>query len=205
MNPLPNRSLQQDLLILLCFDNDRARTLRGMLDPSHFDAIYRTIVELAIRYIDQYGDAPGDALPALTEHLTKEGGATSKAFVSLLGDLFANRENVNAKFAIDRLCAFVKRQNLRSGIIEASELLRGEAVDDDRTEEAERILMTSLRSHIEVFSPGIFQGDPNTALEFLNPSNKDQIFPYRYSRIRRTICRANTRWLTPISCAGESR
>ncbi len=172
MTALPSKSLQEDLLILLCFDNARARTLRGLLEPEHFDALYRTIVEIAIRYIDQYGDAPGDALPVLTEHLTKDKDShTARAYTQLLTDLFSHRENVNAKFAIDRLHDFVRRQNLRSGILDASELLRGEVVNDDRTEEAERILMEAMRRRIEVFEPGTFLGDPKKSLRFLDPNS----------------------------------
>lgn len=173
---IPSSNLQEDLLILLCFDDEKARTLRRLLKPQYFDAIYARIVEVACRYIDKFGDAPGDALPTLLDHITSKEDAVSTATIKTLQNLFQSRGHVNTKYAFDRLHAFIRRQVLREGIIAASMELQGEVVDDNRIDEAERVLMDALRRRIEVFEPGTFLGDADEVLKFLDVID-DQTFP----------------------------
>jgi len=173
---ITSSNLQEDLLILLCFDNERARTLAGLLKPEYFDAIYAQIVEVVIRYVNKFDDAPGDALPTLLDPITAKGDAVADATLKTLHNLFQAQERVNPKYAIDRLHAFIRRQVLREGIIAASMELQGDAVADNKIDEAEKILLDALRKRIEVFKPGTFLGDADEVLKFLDAID-DQTFP----------------------------
>lgn len=179
---ISSSNLQEDLLIILCFDNERARTLAGLLKPGYFDAIYARIVEIVIRYIQQFNDAPGDALPTLLDPITDKGDAVAVATLKTLQNLFQSREQVNAKYTIDRLHAFIRRQVLREGIIAASMELQGDAVADDKIDEAERILLDALRQRVEVFKPGTSLGDADEVLKFLDITN-DYSFPTGISEL----------------------
>ena len=150
-NQISSSNLQQDLLILLCFNNEKARTLCGLLKPEYFDAIYARIVEVAIRYVNQFGDAPGDALPAVLDDIMSKDDAVGKTTKEICMSLLQSRDQVNAKYAIDRLHAFIRRQVLREGIIAASMELQGDVVADESIDAAEKILLESLRRRIEVF------------------------------------------------------
>jgi len=176
MNPIESRNLQEDLLILLCFSAEHARVVRSLSELSHFDAIYRRVAEVAFNHIDRYNEPPGDALPTLTEHLLQDTHVGS-AVRSLLVDLFAHREDVNAKFAVDRLRAFVRRQTMRIGLLDASELLRGDQIDDAKLDEAEAILLAALRKRSQVFEPGTQAGNPDEFLRFLFDDESLQTFP----------------------------
>jgi len=175
-NQISSSNLQQDLLILLCFNNEKARTLCGLLKPEYFDAIYARIVEVVIRYVNQFGDAPGDALPAVLDDIMSKDDAVGKTTKEICMSLLQSRDQVNAKYAIDRLHAFIRRQVLREGIIAASMELQGDVVADESIDAAEKILLESLRRRIEVFEPGTFLGDADEVLKFLNLID-DQTFP----------------------------
>ncbi len=168
---IPYRDLQEDLLLLLCFDSERARTVRSLIAPQYFDPPYNNIVGLVIRYIDKYGDAPGDALPTLLDPLLSSNNPhlAESAKQSML-QLFENRSNVNAKYAIDRLNVFIRRQTMRLAVLETAELIQGREIDDEKIDQAELILSEAARKRSEVFSPGIFLGDSKSALRFLDRS-----------------------------------
>ena len=174
--PIPSKNLQEDLLILLCFDAQYARTLRQLLHADYFDLIYGRIVDVVFRHIDQFNEPPGDALPTILEPLTKNGDELGNAILQTLKNLFASRHSVNAKFAITKLRSFVRRQILRNKIVEASEYLRGDTIDDDLLDKAEALLIGAMRQRVEVFEPGIMLGDVDAVLRFLD-KNDDDVFP----------------------------
>lgn len=173
--PIKSNALQEDLLILLCFSNEHCRIIRGVLEPEHFDPIYARIVDRVFRYIDKYKDAPKDGLPTIIDDLiNSEDKYVAKVANRTLADLFANKDSVNARYALDRLASFVREHKLKSAILDAAAILQNaDTADDESLDEAERILGVAMRDRLAMFDPGTFLTDTKRSFKFLHHDQTD--------------------------------
>ena len=72
-------ALQENILVVLCFDAKHAVIARGALSPQLFEsAVYREVAGIAIDYLDQYRQPVGEHLADHLEHILK-GEDTRKA------------------------------------------------------------------------------------------------------------------------------
>lgn len=158
-------ALQENLLTLLCFDDDRCKLLRAALSPKLFEStVFREIAGHAIDFIDQYGEAIKDHLPDhLEDILHGEDTRKAKTYQRLLDNLFLSKETVNGDYVVDQLNKFVRQQNLKSALIDAVA-----AIDDGRIDEAEVVLQKGLQHQVVSFSGGLNLSNPDDVLGILD-------------------------------------
>ena len=150
------RSLQENLLILLCF-SEHASTLSHMVDEDLFDPPYRLIAGRALKYIREFKVAPDNHIPDLLEE--ELSGSDSEQITQTLYNLYESRTSANFDFVVSKLRHFKTTQALRSGIIEAAEALHYDT--PTAYEQAETILADVLKQQHRQFEPGMFLGDPS--------------------------------------------
>ena len=158
-------AMAENLLTLLCFDDDKCRIARASVTPQLFEsAVFREIAGHAIGFIDQYGKAIGEHLPDHLEHiLNGDDARKARSYKVLVTALFENRDSINPEFVIGQLHKFVRQQTLKSGVIEAVELLEAGRID-----EAEAAIDKARKSQAVAFEPGLNLSDPNATIGLLD-------------------------------------
>ena len=161
-------ALQENLLVLLAYDAERALTIRNTVEVDLFGGQYR---ELAVRlydYLDKYKKPPRDHLPDIL--MDKISGNKNKREANLYKDVISSinelHTTINAEYVFDQLDKFIKRQSLRSVAIELSKELQRDT--EESLEKAEEILSKVSFDTMKLFDPGTRLSDRKKALRFLD-------------------------------------
>lgn len=157
-------ALQENILTLLCFDEEHCKQVRAAVTPHLFESsVFKEVAGIAIDFIDQYGEPVGEHLPDHLEGvLNGEDHRKAKSFKRLLDNLFLAREGLNGKYVVSQLQAFVRQQNIKAAIVKAVE-----CVEEGRVDQAEVELQKGLTSSYVTFERGLSLGDSSSALGFL--------------------------------------
>lgn len=143
-------ALQENVLTLLCFDDEHCKLIRAAVVPQLFEsAPLKAIATHAIDFIDQYGEAIKDHLPDMLEDVLAEDDSKARTYKRVLDSLFESKDSVNAKFVVSQLNAFVRMQRFKSGLIKSIEL-----VEEGKVDEAELAMNTAMKSQAVVFDGG---------------------------------------------------
>lgn len=158
-------ALQENILTVLCFNDQFCKIIRHSLTPSLFEsAVYRDIAGHAMDFIDQFGEAIKEHLPDSLENIIKGSDSRKAASYSrTVENLYLSRESVNAEYVVSQLNQFIRLQNIKSSIIKAVEL-----VEQGDINQAEVELEKGLNSQIVTFDPGTFFADPKQSLRFFD-------------------------------------
>jgi len=143
-------TLQENVLTLLCFDSDTAPIIRNFVSTDLFTTeMFRTVADVAVDFLDEFGEPPGEHLPDLFEPLLAQDDRTAKLYKQLLRNLHTAHSGINKEYVLSSLNDFVRRQTLQVTITEAAKALRsGDA------EEAESIIEKNRGLRAEAFEPG---------------------------------------------------
>jgi uncharacterized membrane-anchored protein YjiN (DUF445 family) len=128
-------ALQENILTLLVHSDDGCKIIRSAVTPRLFEsAVFRTIAEHAIDYIDQFHEAPkAHIVDSLEVILTDEKEPRRAAsFRRLLVQMEQEKEDVKVEYVVSQLHRFVRQQNLKTAVIRAVE-----AIEDGRIDAAE--------------------------------------------------------------------
>lgn len=161
-------AMQENVLTLLCFDDQRAKLLRSSLKPSLFEsAVFRDIAAQAMDFIDQFNEPIKDHLPDTLEHiLNGDDSRKALSYKKTIENLFVAKDGINGDYVIGQLNKFVRQQNMKSAIVKAVE-----AIEDGRIDEAEVEIQKGLNAQLVSFDLGTNIGDAQSALKFLDSSS----------------------------------
>lgn len=150
-------SLQENLLTLLCFNDEHCKMARAAVTPQLFESsVFQEVAGHAIDFIDQYGEAIKDHLPDHLEGILQgKDERKARTYQKLLDNLFAAQGSLNAEYVMSQLHAFVRQQKLKVAVIDAVE-----HIEAGRIDQAELALEAGLKSQVVAFSPGLNMSDP---------------------------------------------
>ena len=166
MNRL-NNTQQQNLITLVCFNDEYCGVVRGNVESTHFDGDYQRIASAAYDYIDQYGEAPKVHTDDLLEQIARDDD--DRENLLMIGkQMNAIKDGLNAQWVVRQIERFVKFQSQKDTIIKAAEKLETQEPSDQLLEEVDH-LFTSVakRKSLDVFDSGVSLVDTN-ALAFLD-------------------------------------
>lgn len=163
-------ALQENILVLLCFDDTNGKLIRHALTPQLFESsVFREIAGHAIDFIDQFGETIKDHLPDHLESiLTGDDQRKASTYKKLLDNLFQSRESVNGDYVISQLHKFVRQQKLKDAVIKAVE-----AIEDGRIDQAEVELQKGLNDQSIAFSAGFNLSSPESVISILDHSEEE--------------------------------
>lgn len=162
-------SLQESVLAALIFDEKAGAVIAGQVLPRHFDEVYREVAEKVLGYRRRFGKPPGRAhLDDLFGKALQE-GQTPRLRRVLFG-LAELAEGLNGDFVISRVQEFVRGQQLKAALIEASS--RYEQGGDGLAADVEGIFSKALRFRAQSLDAGIFLNDVSRSLGFLEHDNE---------------------------------
>lgn len=156
-------SLQENLLVLLCFSDSATPYLVNVLDPGLFEnSVYKNIAIQAIEFFIKYGETCKDHIADLLE-AKLEDSKTERTYSNTLISLYDNKDLVNEKYVLSQVTVFIEEQLLKTAIIEAASALKTGNIEDARA-----IIHAAAKKEILTFNPGIFFADTTQSLKFLS-------------------------------------
>jgi len=163
-------ALQENLIVLLAYDEERAPIIRGIVDPALFGGPYRTIVARIYDFIDKFKKPPGDHLPdLLSDKLESDNKREATLYADIIESIHAAQKGINAEYAMATLETFIKRQSLRTIAVDLSKALQRDT--EESLEEATNLIAGANHSSLSVFDPGIRLSNKDRALGFLDIQN----------------------------------
>ena len=161
-----SKAMQENLLTLLSFYDDRCMLVRNSVDLNLFEGVYFDIARKIYSYIDDYKESPKSHLPDLFSTVL-EGDNTKQRelYLKVLQQINEFSQTINIEYTMHNLETFVRHQRLKTGIFEAAKILQegGKGAED----KAEVVLSEYMKGRLSLFDPGILLGNPVQALNFL--------------------------------------
>ena len=124
-------ALPENILTLLAFDVDAIpQIIASGVRTHHFEnQVLRRLAKESLRYFKKYGKAPRNHLPDLVEdRLTAKRRMEVCLYTDALNDIKALSKNIDRDFVLDRLQAFIKKQELRRTVVDFAECLQREDI-----------------------------------------------------------------------------
>ncbi len=167
-------SLQENLLVLLCFSDDHARHVANLVELEHFDPIYKEIATKAYAFIDEFKCAPKEHI---ADEFAKELQGDDKrgtALARVLGQLYEAQDTVNAKYTLSRIELFIKKQSLLSSVMEAANALNFES--NEALAVAQGVLRGALKERPDLLTVPLEFSDIGAVLKYIE-NVKELTFP----------------------------
>jgi len=145
--------VQENLLILLAFDESAAPLIISNVKSEMFDSVfYRTIAKKTIDFFIKFKTVCGET--HLTDLLEKElkDEKNGELYQDIVKSMYENKDSIKRDYVLKDLNLFVKRQNLIVNVKDVAGLLQ-----QGKIEEAESLLYNteSKRRRIELFDAGL--------------------------------------------------
>ena len=155
----PSAALQENLLVLLCFNEQSIPVIANNVDIDLFEgSIFREIASEAIHFYQQFKKPIAEHLPDVFEDLLKSKEPKAEIYLEAIKNLYENKDVVNVDYTLHQLERFVDSRLFMQGLKKS--LLLVEEGDIDGAKQA---IDTSRKRRMGVFDPGIFFGkDPRT-------------------------------------------
>lgn len=155
-------ALQESVLTLICMNDEKGGYAANIVDVDLFDRPYDDIVRRAVDYHHRFKCAPGEAhIDDLFDHVLSDSkNKNNRLYQQVLGSILEQAKGLNVDYTVSRLNDFMRRQTVRSAILQAAE--RFERGGEDDLADAEGILHTALKFAPEAVDAGTFLSDKST-------------------------------------------
>lgn len=168
MSETPSNFLQENLLILLLFNDDHAKFIRNTVPQNYFEGDLFEFAKRSYRYIDKYGEPPKEHIADLFEDILEDEKDEKKAdrFDRLILSFYDAKDTVNSEYVISQIETFIRAQTLKEGFLEAADYIQ--SGDEESLSEAENILNGCLKKRLSLFDPGARLTDFDRSFSFLD-------------------------------------
>jgi replicative DNA helicase len=117
-----NASLQENLITLLCYDNEQGKVVANMINIELMEGDYRMIAERAVDYWRKYEAAPADhTADMFGDILGDKHNRRGNTIRRMLRNMIALSESVNTKYVMDQLRNHNRVQRFKAAIVESAE------------------------------------------------------------------------------------
>ncbi|HVI41146.1 MAG TPA: DnaB-like helicase C-terminal domain-containing protein, partial [Anaerovoracaceae bacterium] len=163
-------TLQENLLSLLSYDDEKAKIIRGAVDVDLYGGPYRLIAVRLYDYIDRYKKAPKDHIADLMEDkLNDKKGREGDLYIDIISSIRDAYQGINAEYVMSQLATFSRRQRLRSVTVELGRALQKDT--DASLDDADRIIKSLNHADMKLFEIGTRLSDKDKVLSFLDIQN----------------------------------
>lgn len=151
---LPDGSLQENLLTLLCFDPEHAPIIDSVLDVELFGgSVFTDIAYRGSQFLRQFKEPAAEHLPDLFHDILYGGDSKQAALYSRVFENMAQvYDTINTGYVMSRLSGFVRKQKLVGTIVKAAQVVQQGS--DESLAETELILSKGLRFGVREFDAG---------------------------------------------------
>lgn len=144
----PTKSLQENILTLLCHNEEYGKVVATLIEADYFEGDYRTIATPAIEYWKKYKTPPGDHTPDLVAKILDDpNNRRAPTFRHILSEMRELATKLEPRYIVDQIRAFIRLQKLKSAIHQSAEQLNAHA--EMAIEDVERIWSEMLKTSRE--------------------------------------------------------
>jgi hypothetical protein len=97
-----SQSLQENVITLLCYDDEAARVIVSLVDPALFEGDYREVAQRFMKFFRDYKEAPkshaADQFPEITDKHDRSGAIYKR----ILRQMLSLKQDINRQFVPDR-------------------------------------------------------------------------------------------------------
>lgn len=164
-------ALQENLLTLLCFDEQRFSIVRNTIEVGLYGGPYKTVAVRTYDYIDKYKKPPKDHLAdILDDKINSTNKREAELYTDILTSIYDAQKGINAEYVMTQLDTFMRRQNLRSIAVDLAKALQRDT--EESIEEADTLIKKAQGNQLKLFNAGLRLGDRKRALDFLDIHNE---------------------------------
>lgn len=167
-----NRTLQENLVTLLCHDDEHGKIVANLIDPTIFEGELRIIAERSVAYWKSHNQAPkahtSDLVADILEDRENKKAPTVRR---LLIDMLQLSESINTVYVIDQIRAFTRAQRQKQAIFKGAQLLNTK--QELAIPEVDAIFNEVLRSRELTFNPGMRLFEYERVLSFLQQRHSE--------------------------------
>ena len=138
-------SLQENILTLLCFDEKNAPLIVNTVEVGMFESdFFKEVAKVAIDYYRQYKEPPKEHIADILESKINDSKnpKTGEIYKKIVTNLFYTKDSVNSIYVINQLTAFIRKQTLKSAIMEAVSQVKEALI---------RGFLNGATGHIEIY------------------------------------------------------
>lgn len=153
-----NHALQENLITLLCYNDEQGKIVSNMLNIELMEGDYRMIAERAIDYWRKYKASPGDhTADMFGDIIGDKHNRRGNTIRRLLRNMISLSETVNTKYVMDQLRDFSRMQRFKQTIVDSAEKLNN--IQQAALPEIEELWDKLLRTREIDFQPGMRLND----------------------------------------------
>ncbi len=162
-----NGTLAENVLTLLCYDNDHGRIILGLVEPELFEGDYRLLAERVIEYWRQHRQAPKKHTPDLLADIMEDpGNRSAGTYRYILGAMINLSAQINTVYVMNKLRAFVRVQQLKLTVMQTADLLQSK--QEMAIEEVEAIWARALAHRAVGYDTALRLTDVDRVLAYLD-------------------------------------
>jgi hypothetical protein len=150
----PHSYLQQNLLALLCHNEEYGKIVANLVDAALYEGDYRLIAERAIEYWRLHNEAPKmHTADLLGDILTDPKNSRAQTFRRILISLLELNESINHTYVLDSIQNFIETQKIKGAILDSANRIN--ANQELAVTEVKEIWYDLLRTREVNFDPGL--------------------------------------------------
>jgi len=143
-------AVQECLLCLLCWDEDKGRLVPAIVPLGCWDTFYREIASKAYNYWQKYDRVPGEHFIDLVDELVAQNPKDEPVYRKIYLSIIQTKNNINAEYVLDKAVQFARQQQIKTSIMRVVDFIQ-----TDQLDAAERELVSGLKTITTSFDPGI--------------------------------------------------
>ena len=167
-----SRTLMENIITLLCHNDEFGKIIVNQLTPDLFEGDYRVIAERAVDYWNQYQRAPKDHTPDLVADILEDKeNRRAPTYRRILVSMLELAEGINGPYVVNELSKFARLQKFKDAVIKSAEKLQ--ALQEASLDEVTEIWDSLLRTRENNFEPGMRMSDLDRLLDYLESQPKE--------------------------------
>lgn len=165
-------SLQQDLITLICHDDEHGKTISKTVSPDLFEGDYRVIVERALPFWQEHGQAPkAHIADLLSDILNDKQDRRRSTYQRVLVQMIEMKDQINVQFVLRSMTQFIRMQRAKEVILQSADRLDSQGING--LKEVEGLLRNFLLENQSTLDPGLRLSAVDRVLEYLQASRSE--------------------------------
>lgn len=165
-------SLQQDLISLLCHDDQNGKVISKTIASNYFEGDYKTIVDRALSFWQQHNVAPKQHIAdLLSDILEDKNDRRGQTYRRILVQMIEVKDQINVDFVLRSMNQFIRMQRAKEIILQSAEQLDQRGING--LVDVELLLYNFLRERNLSSDAGLKLNDIDKMLAYLENTQNE--------------------------------